>query len=117
MSAAGGSAQGAVGPVVSVLADANARSLLERSADEWIALLPPANKTTAAGAVGFLRYATRRIETVADGAGIEAEYRRDVWDARRLGLAVTVGHYRVSFGRIAPRHVNSVTTGSEPLSP
>lgn len=90
----------AVRPVVSVLTGANAVSLLERPIGEWIALVPPTNKTTAAGAVGFLRYARRQIETIADGGDVEAEYRRDVWDARRLGIAVTVGHYRVSFERI-----------------
>jgi integrase len=87
-------------PVVAMLAGADAVSLLYRSADDWIALLAPANRTTTAGAVGFLRYARRHIETLADGGGVEAEYGRDVWDARRIGVPVTVGHHRVSFERI-----------------
>ena len=90
-------------PVVSMLAGANAVSLLDRSADEWVALLAPANRTATAGAVGFLRYARHHIETLADGGGVEAEYGRDVWDARRLGVPVTVGHHRVSFERVGQR--------------
>ena len=31
------------------------------------------------------------------GAGAEGEYARDRWDARRLGVAVTVGQHTVSF--------------------
>ncbi len=101
----------AVRPVLSVLADANAGSLLDRSTDEWVALLAPANRTTTAGAVGFLRYARRHIETLAEGGGVEAEYRRDVWDARRLGVTVTVGHHSVSFARISqPWLRNAVKT-------
>ena len=34
------------------------------------------------------------------GGGVEAEYARDTWDARRLGIPVTVGHHSVSFARI-----------------
>jgi integrase len=90
----------AVRPVVAMLARAGARSVLERSVSVWVDLLPPLNPTSKAGAVGFLRYAYRQIETVAIGGGVEAEYERDVWDARRLGVPVTVGHHRVSFERI-----------------
>ena len=86
-----------------MLAGSNAVSLLDRSADEWVALLGAANRTANPGAVGFLRYARRHIETLADGGGVDAEYRRDVWDARRLGVPVTVGHHRVSFERIVQR--------------
>lgn len=91
---------GAVRPAVSVLAGAGAHSVLERPVTWWIGLLPPLNSTSKAGAVGFLRYAWRQLDSVATGGGVEAEYGRDVWDARRLGVAVAVGHYRVSFERI-----------------
>ena len=90
----------AVRPVVDLLAKVGAASVLERSVSEWADLLPPLNPTTRAGAVGFLRYAWRQLEVVASGGGAEAEYQRDVWDARRLGVPVLVGHYRVSFERI-----------------
>ena len=65
-----------------------------------IVALPPANKTAEASAVGFLRYAWREVEDVMTGGGVEAEYARDTWDARRLGIPVTVGHHSVSFARI-----------------
>ncbi|MGH2855402.1 MAG: hypothetical protein ACRDLF_14550, partial [Solirubrobacteraceae bacterium] len=90
----------AVRPVVAMLAAAGARSVLERSVSGWVDLLPALGKTTKASAVGFLRYAWRQLDAVVIGGGVEAEYGRDAWDARRLGVAVTVGHYRVSFERI-----------------
>lgn len=90
----------AVRPVVAVLAKAGASSVLERSVTEWVALLRPGNCTTVAGATGFLRYAWCQVEVVAAGGGVETEYARDCWDARRLGVAVTVGHHRVCFERI-----------------
>ena len=36
-----------------------------------------------------------------DGGGVDSEYARDCWDARRLGVPVTVGHHTVSFAGIA----------------
>lgn len=90
----------AVRPVIGMLARVGATSVLERSVGEWVNLLPSAGRTTSASALGFLRYACRQLEVAATGGGIEAEYQRDVWDARRLSVAVNVGHYRVSFERI-----------------
>jgi len=89
----------AVRPVVTMLACSGADSLLELPLDAWIAELAPTNKTTRAGAVGFLRYALGELED-ALGGGVEASYARDTWDARRLGVPVTVGHHSVSFTRI-----------------
>src|SRR5207248_4140951 len=77
-------------------------SVLERSVGEWVGLLPAMNSTSKAGAVGFLRYAWGQLEVAATGGGAEAEYQRHVWDARRLGVPVMVGHHRVSFERIPP---------------
>ena len=77
-----------------------ADSLLDRPPDVWLAVLPTASRVTTACAVGFLRYAYHHIEDLASVGGVEAEYARDAWDARRLGLTVRVGHYRVSFARI-----------------
>lgn len=90
----------AVGPVVAMIAASGAGSLLDRSLDEWVAALPPASRTTLASATGFLRYAWRHVEEVVGSAGVEGEYARDRWDARRLGVPVTVGHHSVSFERI-----------------
>jgi hypothetical protein len=89
-------------PVVATLARAGASSLLERPVEEWLSLLPPGATTTRASAIGFLRYAFRELEALA-AAGVEAEYARDAWDARRLGVPVTVGHHRVSFEHIPQR--------------
>lgn len=90
----------AVRPVVAMLAASGAGSLLDRPLEEWIAALPATSRTTLAGATGFLRYAFGHIEAVVGGDGVEDEYARDRWDARRLGVPVTVGHHSVSFERI-----------------
>jgi integrase len=90
----------AVRPVVAVVATSGASSLLDRPVEDWVAALPSANRTTLAGATGFVRYAWRELEAMVGGDGAEGEYARDTWDARRLGVPVTVGHYRVSFERV-----------------
>lgn len=93
----------AVRPVVAMLARSGVNSLLDRPVDEWVASLPTTSKTTAAGATGFLRYAWRHLEAVVTGTGVNGEYTRDSWNARRLGVPVTVGHHTVSFTGIAHR--------------
>jgi integrase len=83
-----------------MVASSDVTSLLDRPVEQWIAGLPRANRTALAGATGFLRYAWRELDAVLEGAGVEGEYGRDVWDARRLGVTVSTGHHRVSFQRI-----------------
>ena len=92
----------AVRPVVAMLAEAGAASLLERPVEEWIAALPVRGTTPRASAVGFLRYAYHHLEDLYGGGGVEAEYARDDWDAVHLGVSVPgrAGHGRVSFTRI-----------------
>jgi len=90
----------AVRPVVAMIAASGAGSLLDRPLEDWVAALPAGNRTTVASATGFLRYAWRHVEAVVGGDGVEDEYARDRWDARRLGVPVTVGHHSVSFERI-----------------
>jgi len=87
---------------VAMLAASGVDSLLELPVEEWTATLGSPNRTAPASAVGFLRYAWREIEAAAGDAGVEGEYARHSWDARRLGVPVTVGHHTVSFERITP---------------
>jgi integrase len=90
----------AVRPVVALIAASGVGSLLERPVEEWITSLPAGSRTTTAGATGFVRYAWRHLHTVVGGGGVELEYAGDRWDARRLGVPVTVGHHSVSFEHI-----------------
>ena len=90
----------AIRPVVAMIAASGTGSLLDRPLEDWVAALPAGNRTTVASATGFLRYAWRHVEAVVGGDGVEEEYARDRWDARRLGVPVTVGHHSVSFERI-----------------
>ncbi len=83
-----------------MLAASGAGSLLDRLPEDWVAALPAGNRTNVASATGFLRYAWRQVEAEVGGTGVEGEYARDRWDARRLGVPVTVGHHSVSFERI-----------------
>jgi len=93
----------AVHPVVAVVASSGVASLLDRPIEVWIAALPATSRTAQASATGFLRYAWRELQAVVEDSGIEGEYARDTWDARRLGVPVTTGHYRVSFQQIPQR--------------
>ncbi len=87
----------AVRPVVAMIAASGVGSLLDRPLEDWVAALPAGSRTSLASATGFLRYAWRQVEAVVGDAGAEGEYARDRWDARRLGVGVTVGHHSVSF--------------------
>jgi integrase len=90
----------AVRPVVAMIARSGVESLLDRPLEDWVAALPAGSRTSLASATGFLRYAWRQVEAVVGDGGAEGEYARDRWDARRLGIAVTVGHHSVSFEAI-----------------
>jgi integrase len=83
-----------------MIARSGVTSLLDRPVEHWIARLGPANRTVRASAAGFLRYAWRELQAVEEGSGVEAEYARDTWDARRLGVPVATGHHRVGFEQI-----------------
>ena len=104
----------AVRPVVAMLAGSGAASPSDRSLESWIAALPPSNRTTTANAVGFLRYAGRELEVFAEDGG-RAEYARDMWNARRLGVPVTVGHHSVSFEQITQRWLREAVKRIGPL--
>ncbi len=90
------------GSVVAMLVDTEVSSLRERPLEEWLGAVSAGSETSKASAVGFLRYAYRHLEDLASGGGAEAQYARDDWDASHLGVSApgTVGHHRVSFGRI-----------------
>ncbi|MDQ2825957.1 MAG: site-specific integrase [Actinomycetota bacterium] len=90
----------AVRPVVAMIACSGVDSLLDRPLEDWVADLAAGSRTGLASATGFVRYAWRHLEAVVGDTGVEGEYARDRWDARRLGIAVTVGHHSVSFERI-----------------
>ena len=90
----------AVRPVVVMIAASGVDSVLDRPLDAWLATLAGGGRTGLASAVGFLRFAWREIEAVVGDGGVEGEYARGSWDARRLGVPVTVGHHTVSFERI-----------------
>lgn len=90
----------AVRPVVALLAQSRAVSLLDRPLDDWLVAVPAGNRIRRACAIGFLRYAYHHIEDLASGGGVETGYVRDIWDARRLGISVKTGHHTVSFARI-----------------
>jgi integrase len=81
--------------VVRFLSHSAARSLLGRSAQQWRSEFPaPPNSS----AQGLLAYAHRRVEDLALGHGWDAEYPRDTWRLRSLGISGP--HATVRFGRI-----------------
>jgi integrase len=70
--------------VVRFLSRSAARSLLDRSGQQWRSEFPaPPNSS----AQGLLAYAHRRVEDLALGYGWDTEYPRDTWRLRSLGIS------------------------------
>ncbi len=73
-------------PVLRYLAKQRTRSLLEHSAEFWIARVQGGSTTTTRA---FLRYAVDILTELRDGNGWDSEYDADVWRLARLGLRVS----------------------------
>jgi integrase len=83
--------------LVRFLAGSAVTSLLDRSEQAWRDSFPDARRASHGRAV--LVHARRAVEDLASGQGWDAEYGRDTWRLRTLGVdAVT--HPRLRFGRI-----------------
>lgn len=91
-----------------LLAAGSAGSLLERPLDQWL-LLAQQGHRDATYLKAFLRYCHARVEDLANRADPDAGYARDVWDARRLRVAVRGGHYTVRFDRISQPWLKDAT--------
>ena len=69
--------------VVRWVAGSGAASLPGRSEADWRAASPPGASVHLAA---FLAYAHRKVTDLAEGAGWDNEYPRDIWRMRRLGI-------------------------------
>jgi integrase len=89
--------------VVRVAACSGAGSLLDWPQAVWDAtfaeLTPRAVANANAIPLGFLRFARRCVDDLAHGQGWDAEYPRDVWDLRRVGIVHPQAR-RIRFDRI-----------------
>jgi len=85
--------------VVRFAAASGVTSLLDRTAEQWDRDYQQAHSSSQAnGQLAFLRFARRCVEDLQAGTGWEAEYPRDVWELRRLGMDNT--RARLRFDRI-----------------
>jgi hypothetical protein len=92
-----------VGPLLRRIAASGVASLLDWPIQRWEHQFPSLNRSDVNRQLGFLRYARARLEDLHQGSGWEAEFDRDVWDLRRLGLrppSTTEGTARLRFDRI-----------------
>jgi integrase len=71
--------------LVGFVTDSGVGSLLDWPETRWMASFGERYRTNT-NARGFLRYAHQRLQDLVVGRGWEAEYPRDVWDLRRLGI-------------------------------
>jgi integrase len=85
------------GVVARLLAASGVASLLDRPEREWQAELRD-RRGRATTAHAFLLYAYRQVDDLALGSGWEAEYPRDVWRLRSIG--VDKPHAALRFDRI-----------------
>ena len=86
-------------PVIAVVASSPVSSLLDWTLEQWGEYF---NAVHAArhgknGQLAFLRYAYSHLEDLGCGTGWEAEFPRDVWELRRLGIE---GRKRLRFDGI-----------------
>jgi integrase len=86
-------------PVIAVVASSPVSSLLEWSLEQWGGYFDAnhAARHGKNGQLAFLRYAYGRLEDLGCGTGWEAEFPRDVWELRRLGVE---GRKRLRFDGI-----------------
>ncbi len=86
-------------PVIALAAASPVASLLDWPMPRWIEFFDANHAARHAqnGQLAFLRYAYRCLEDLLSGSGWEAEFPRDVWELRRLGIE---GRKRLRFDGI-----------------
>jgi integrase len=86
-------------PVIAVVAASPVSSLLDWTPEKWGEFFDAnhAARHGKNGQLAFLRYAHGRLEDLLSGSGWEAEFPRDVWELRRLGIE---GRKRLRFDGI-----------------
>ena len=92
-------ASGTVRRTITLAAASSVTSLLDWPAQRWAAFFDENlnARHDQNGQLAFLRYAHAHVEDLQVGTGWEAEFPRDVWELRRLGLE---GRKRLRFDRI-----------------
>jgi integrase len=90
---------GVARPVIALAAASPVASLLDWPMPRWIEFFDANHAARHAqnGQLAFLRYAYRCLEDLLSGSGWEAEFPRDVWELRRLGIE---GRKRLHFDGI-----------------
>lgn len=73
-------------PLLNELRTTTASSLLDRTAEQWLAGMGQLSKNYCSFNA-LVRFIVRCLEDLRDGGGWDAEYPRDVWQLRRLNLA------------------------------
>lgn len=83
-------------PVIALVAASDVVSLLDWPLERWSEFFDARHKAQHGqnGQLAFLRYAHRCAEDLHVGAGWEAEFPRDVWELRRVGME---GNKRLRF--------------------
>jgi integrase len=86
-------------PVIALAAASGVASLLDWPMQRWVEYFDAnhAARHGQNGQLAFLRYAYRCVEDLHCGSGWEAEFPRDVWELRRLGIE---GRKRLRFDGI-----------------
>ena len=85
--------------LVGLLADSDARSLLERPVEAWLDAVRARGWKDPTRTIALVRYAYRRL-TDLGGIDVEAEYASDIWIAARLGIHVTRSPNQTRFDTI-----------------
>jgi integrase len=88
-----------VQPVIAFVAGTQVTSLLDWSLEQWTgAFLQARRERQRSSQLAFLRHAHTRLRDLHEGGGWEAEFPRDSWELRRLGVHGNAA--RLRFDRI-----------------
>jgi integrase len=95
-------------PVIALAATSPVASLLDWTMPRWVEYFDAnhSGRHGQNGQLAFLRYAYRCLEDLHCGSGWEAEFPRDVWELRRLGIE---GRKRLRFDGIPQPWLRELT--------
>lgn len=87
--------------LISLLADADAESLLDLPLAVWLDRIAQRGWVDPSRLIGLVRYAWRRLTDLAEGTDPDSEFARDTWRAEVLGIDIIKGTSKIHFDNVA----------------
>ena len=91
---------GMVRGLVQLLVAGEVDSLLDRPLKAWLAAAAATGRVDVTRLNGILRYAFEHFADLIEGVDADAEFARDLWRAKTLGIATIKGTHQIRFDNI-----------------